>query len=140
MPSQSGLRMAPNQQKIKNRQWGHNFPTLSNRPHFFRRFCFSCQFSYWSKFHVNIIPCSGVMTIFFYKGLTTNLEISNTTIWVSSNFWRMGVTSVIKNLAWISLRKCYWILKDSRVRAFTVFELLKENRHGGRGGLQPLTY
>ena len=33
------------------------------------------KFSYWSKFHVSIITGSGVMTIFFYKGLTRNPEI-----------------------------------------------------------------
>ena len=32
------------------------------------------KFSYWSKFHVNII------TIFFYKGLTRNPEIRNTPV------------------------------------------------------------
>ena len=31
---------------------------------------FLVKFSYWSKFHVNIITGSGVMTIFVYKGLT----------------------------------------------------------------------
>ena len=32
------------------------------------------KFSYWLKFHVNIMTCSGVMTIFVYKGLTRNLK------------------------------------------------------------------
>ena len=36
------------------------------------------KFSYWSKFHVNIIAgFAGVMTIFFYKGLIRNPEIRN---------------------------------------------------------------
>ena len=42
------------------------------------------KFSYWSKFHVNIITGSRVMTIFFYKGLTTN-----TPVWVLHNIWRL---------------------------------------------------
>ena len=46
--------------------------------------------SYWSKFHVNIITSSGIMTIFFYKGLTRNPEIGNTPIWVLPNIWRLG--------------------------------------------------
>ena len=33
------------------------------------------KFSYWSKFHVNIIPGSRVRTIVLYKELTRNLEI-----------------------------------------------------------------
>ena len=48
------------------------------------------KFSYWSKFHVNTITSSEVMTIFFYKGLTRNLEIANTPVWVFLNIWRLG--------------------------------------------------
>ena len=48
------------------------------------------KFSYWSKFHVNTMTGSGVMTIFVYKGLTRNVEIKNTSIWVLSNNWRLG--------------------------------------------------
>ena len=38
------------------------------------------MFSYWSKFHINIITGSGVITIFVYKILTRNLEIGNTLV------------------------------------------------------------
>ena len=37
----------------------------------------------------------------------------------------------IPNLAWMSLIECYWMLQNSRVTAFTVFELLRENQLGG---------
>ena len=47
-------------------------------------------FSYWSKFHVNIITGHGIKTIFFYKGLTRNWEIGNNPIWVLPNIWRLG--------------------------------------------------
>ena len=33
---------------------------------------FLIKSSEWSEFHVNIITGSGVMTIFFFKGLTRN--------------------------------------------------------------------
>ena len=40
----------------------------------------------------------------------------------------------IPNLPRMSL-ECYWMLQNSRVTAFTVFELLRENQlRGGRGG------
>ena len=39
---------------------------------------FPINFSYWSKFHVNIMIGLGAMTIFIYKGLTRNPEIENT--------------------------------------------------------------
>ena len=81
----------------------------------------------WSKFHVNIITDSGIMTIFFYKGLTRNPEIGNTSVWVLPNIWGK---LWIPNLAWMSLIECYWMLQNSRVIAFTVFELLRENQLG----------
>ena len=38
----------------------------------------------------------------------------------------------IPNLARMSLIECYWMLKNLRVTAFTVFELLRENQLGGK--------
>ena len=57
---------------------------------FWRCFVSLVKFSCWSKFHVNIITDSGIMTIFFYKGLTRNPEIGNTPVWVLPNIWRLG--------------------------------------------------
>ena len=59
------------------------------------RFSWSCfvslvKFSYWSKFYINIITGSGVIAIFFYKGLTRNREIGNTAVWVLPNIWRLA--------------------------------------------------
>ena len=45
------------------------------------------KFSHRSKFHVNIITGSVVMTIFFYKGLTRN---QNYPSWVFPNIWTQG--------------------------------------------------
>ena len=57
---------------------------------FWHYFVSLVKFSYWSKFCVNIITSSGIMTISFYKVLTRNLKIRNTPIWVSPNIWRLG--------------------------------------------------
>ena len=59
------------------------------------KFCWRCfiffvKFSYWSKFHVNIITGSGVTTFFFYKGLTRNPEVWNISVWVLPNIWKLG--------------------------------------------------
>ena len=51
------------------------------------------KFSYWSKFHVNIVAGSWVMTIFFCKGFTGNLEIGNTPVWVLPSIWRLDRVS-----------------------------------------------
>ena len=56
---------------------------------FWRCFVSLVKFSYWSKFHVNTITGSRIMTIFFDKGLTRNPEIGNTPVWVLPNFWRL---------------------------------------------------
>ena len=77
--------------------------------------CFGClfKFSYWSKFHVNIITGSGIMTIFFYKELTRNPEIRNTPVWVLSNIWRLGQV-----MDTMSLIECYRMLENSRVTVY----------------------
>ena len=98
---------------------------------FFWRFFVSLDnFSYWSTFHVNIITGSGIMTIFFYKELTRNPEIGNNPVWVLPNFWRLGQVMSTK-FGTMSLIECYWMLQNSRVAAFTVFDLLRENQLPG---------
>ena len=47
-------------------------------------------FSYRSKFHVYIVSGSGVLTPFFYNGLTRNPKIGNAPVWVLPNIWRLG--------------------------------------------------
>ena len=57
---------------------------------FWRYFVCLVNFSYWSKFHVNIITDSGVMVISFHKGLTRNPEIGNIPVSVLPYIWRLG--------------------------------------------------
>ena len=76
--------------KWEKRQWRYNFPKWRHRQIFWRCFVSFVKFNYWPMFNVNIITGSGVMTIFFYKGLTRNLEIGNTPVWVLPNIWRVG--------------------------------------------------
>ena len=66
------------------------FDMTSTSQFFWCCFVSLVNFSYWSKFHVNIITDSRIMTIFFYKGLTRNPEIGNTPVWVLPNIWRLG--------------------------------------------------
>ena len=46
------------------------------------------KLSCWPKFHVNIM--TGVTKFFSYKGLTRNLEIVNTPLWVLPSILRLG--------------------------------------------------
>ena len=93
------------------------------------KFCWRCfvslsKFSYWYKFHVNTIIGSGIMSILSYKGLTRNLEIGNTSVWVLPNIWRLGRAMDIKfgtnssNRMLLSAAKCqcysfyrFWVIK-----------------------------
>ena len=77
-------------QKSEKWQLRHNFPTRRQSQILWRCFLSLVTFSYWSKFHVNIITGSGIMTILFYKGLTRNPEIGNTPVCVLPNIWRLG--------------------------------------------------
>ena len=71
--------------KSEKQQWCHNLLTWHQG-----FFVSLVNFSYWSKFHVNIISGSGTMTVFFDKRLTRNPEIGNTSVWVLPNIWRLG--------------------------------------------------
>ena len=89
--TESGLQIAPNWPKIwKNDNDAIIFWHDINVSFFWRCFVSRVKVSYWSKFHVNIITGSGIMTIFLYKGLTRNPEIGNTYIWVFPSIWRLG--------------------------------------------------
>ena len=98
-----------------------------------RCFVFLVKFSYWSKFHVNIITGSGVMTISFYKVLTRNLEIGNTPVWVFPNIWRLEQVrntkfgTNISNKMLLNAAKCqglkfyrFWVIEENRGSKITL--------------------
>ena len=76
--------------KVEKWQWFHNFWHEVIVKFFWLFFFCLVKFSYWSKFHVNIITGSGVMTISFYKGFTRNPEIGKTLARLLPNIWRLG--------------------------------------------------
>ena len=87
MRPESGFRIALNGPYWKN---DINITISRYRQFFWRRIVSLIKFSYWSKFHVNIITGSGVTKIFFYNELSRKLEIGNTPIWVLPNICRLG--------------------------------------------------
>ena len=136
MHLESGFQIPPNWPEIGKMTMMSQFSNMMSQfSNIIIKFFWHCFFSltvlsYWSKFHVNIITGSGVVAIFFYKGVTRNPEIGNNPIWVLPNIWRLGQVG-IPNLARMSLIKCYWMLQNDRVTAFTVSELLREIQQGG---------
>ena len=76
--------------KLIKVQWRHNFWLWPHRQIFWRCFISLLNFSYWSKFHGNIITGSSIMTISLYRRLTRKPKERNTPIWVFPNIWRLG--------------------------------------------------
>ena len=123
----SGIRL-PDCSKLAKNPKNDNDVTIFrhdvNVKFFWRCFVSLVKFSYWSKFHVNIITGSGIMTIFFYKGLTRNPEIGNTPVRVLPNIWRLGRVMDTKFRMNVSNRMllnaakfqgysfyCFWVIK-----------------------------
>ena len=112
--------------KLKKWQWCHNFLAWRHPQIFCSCSVSHFEFSYWFKFHVNIITGFGVMTISFCKGLNRNSEIGNNSVWVLLIIWRLGQFRNIKFGTNVS-KKCDWMLQNARVTAVTISELLREN-------------
>ena len=93
--------------KLEKWQWRHNFATWRHSQFFWRCFVFLVKFSYWYKFHVNLITGSGITTIFFYKGLTRNAETGNTQfeIFPISGDWRKLVYTNASNKVLLNATK-----------------------------------
>ena len=124
----SGIR-PPDCSKLTQNPKNDNDVTIF-RPDVIVKFFVSLfKFSYWSKFHVNIITGSGIMTILFSKALTRNPEIG---------IPRLGFGQDLETVArygyqiwhkWLQLNitEC---CNMPGVTALTVFELWRENQQG----------
>ena len=97
----------------KSEKWRHNFPKI---------YQFFLTLQYFSKFHANIMI--EVTKIFAYKGLTRNLEIVNTPVWVLPNILRLGQVRDIEFCPNVSNKMllnalkcqsygfyCFWVIK-----------------------------
>ena len=110
--------------KLEKRQWRHSFGHDVIIKISWPCFDSLANFRFWSKFHVNAVTVSGVMTISFYKGLTRNLEMGNIFVWVLPNIWRLvRVTDTkfgrnVSNKMLLNVIKChgysfsrFWVIK-----------------------------
>ena len=125
-------------QKSGNWQWRHNFPTWWHRPIFLTLIVPLVKFRYWSKFYVNIITGSGIMTIFFYKGLTRNPEIRNNPVWVLPYTWRLELVMDTKIGTILSNRI---LLNAAKFQGYSFYRFWvikgKPTRGGGKTTLPP---
>ena len=123
-------------QKLEKWQWRHNFPTWCDH-----WFFWPFLFLFWSLVTgPSFMPIlSLVLELWQFSFIRDWPEIRKSEISPSafcpiSGDW---VKLLISNLAQMSLIKCYWMLQNARITAFTVFELLKENQQG-EGGVKLL--
>ena len=137
--SVSGIR-PPDCSKLAKNPKNDNDVTIFrhdvNVKFFWRCFVSLVKFSYWSKFHVNIITGSGIMTIFFYKGLTRNPEIGNTHVWVFPNIWRLGWVMDTTFGTNVSNRM---LLNAAEFQGYSFYRfwIIKGKPTGGRGKINP---
>ena len=78
----------------------------------FSLFQVSCQYHHWFWSYDNFLWDWPELLSEFYP--------------ISGDWGKLG----IPNLARVSLIKCYWMLQNARLTAFTVSELLRENQQG----------
>ena len=137
--SVSGIR-PPYCSKLAKNQKNDNDVTISrhdiNVKFFWRCFVSLFNFRYWSKFHVNIINGSGIITIFVYMGLTRNPEIGNTPVWVLSNIWRLGQVMDTE----FGTNVCKRMLLNAvkfQGHSFYRFWVIKGKSAGGEGKINP---
>ena len=111
--------------KSEKWQWRQNFRKIHR---FFLPYSISLvKFSYWPKFQVNIM--TGVTKILACKGLTKNLEIVNTPVWVLPSILRLGQVrdskfgSNVSNKMLRNAPKCqgygfyhFWVIKGKPTR------------------------
>ena len=91
---------------------------------FWRCYVSLVKFSYWSKFYVNIITGSGIITIFSYNWPEIRKwEILSSEFCPISGDWSK---LWIPHLARMSPIKYYWMLQNSRVSALTVTSTYSE--------------
>ena len=102
------------------------FPDTTSSPNIFDVvFVLIVKFSYSSKFHVNIITSSWIMTISFIR----NPEIENTSVWVLPNIWKLGrirntkLSKSISNDMLLNTAKFqgysfyrFWVIKEKPTR------------------------
>ena len=132
---ESGLWTAPNWPKIRERAMTSQFSDMTSKSNFFDVVLFllsilgtGSSFMSISSLVLEEVP--------FRRDWpeTRKSEIPPSEFCPISGDWSK---LWIPHLAWMSLIECYWMLQNSRATAFTVFELLREIKMGGKITLPP---
>ena len=129
---ESGLRIAPNWPKIQKMTMTSQFSDMTSTSNFFDVVLFLLSSLVTGPSFMSI--SSLVLELWQFSFIKDwpeirKLEIPPSEFCPISGDWG---ELWIPNLAWMSLIECYWMLQNSRVTAFTVFQLLRENQLGGK--------
>ena len=125
---ESGLRTAPNWPKIKKMTTTSQFLDMTLTSNFFDVVLFLFSILGTGPSFMSI--SSMVLELLQFSFIWDWPEIRKSEIPpsefcpISGDWGKLWIL----NLAQMSLIECYWMLQNSRVTAFTVFELLRENQ------------
>ena len=124
--------------KSEKWQWRQDFPTWHQRHSFFDVVLFLLSSLVIGRSFMSI--SSLVLELWQFSFIRDWPEIRKSEIPTSEFFPVSGDWGElwIPNLTQLSLIECYWMLQNSRVTGFTVFELLRENQLGSKITPSPL--
>ena len=146
MHLECGFWIAPNWLWIGKMTRTSEFASLTSLAIFWRCHVSLLKLRYWSKFYVNINTGSGIVTIFINKGMTRNLEIWNTPVWVThihglalsvkegllfawalslENFANSYLCFLPALLHWVSY---FFSSMDQALNLYAVFDSISSNR------------
>ena len=128
---ESSLRTAPNWPKIRKMTMTSQFSDMTSTSNFFDVVLFLLSSLVTGPSFMSI--SSLVLELWQFSFIRDWPEIRKSEI-PSSEFCPISGDwgkLWIPNLARMSLIECYWMLQNSRVTAFTVLELLRENQLEG---------
>ena len=127
---ESGLWTAPNWPEIRTMTMMSQFSDMTSTSNFFDVALFLLSSLVTGRGFMSISSLALELWQFsFIKDWPEirNLEIPPSEFCPISGYWD---ELWVPNLARMSLINCYWMLQNSRVTAFTVDELLRENQLG----------
>ena len=124
---ESGLRTAPNWLKIRKMTMTSQFPNMTSSSNFFGLVLFLLSSLVTGPSFMSI--ASLVLELWQFSFIRDWTEIWKLKILPSEFCLISGDWGELwtPNVERMSLIECYWMLQNSRVTAFTVFELLREN-------------
>ena len=130
MRLESGFRIAPNWSKIGKMTMTSQLYDMTSSSNFFDVFlCLLLSLVTVPSFMSISSLVLELWQFYFIRGWPEIRKWNTPSEYcpISGDWGKLGIPSLVL----VSLIKCYWMLQNTRVTAFTVSELLRENQQGG---------